>query len=293
MTAAALAALAVALSGPVPALLARVGRIRSAPRAAMTLWQAVALAAVLSALGTSLAVFTWTGLGRHTAVWERGVAGVALLVAIVVLARLLVTGHLVGTRLRMTRRRHRELIDLLASDGPGFVVVEADAPLAYCLPGIGHRRVVISRGAVRRLEPEELDAVLAHERAHLLARHDLVLEAFTVLHRAFPRWVSSGRALGEVRLLVEILADAAARRRCGRVPLARALVALTGSPAPSGALTAGGTTAELAVRVRLLGDRSAHRLLAGVLYVAAVAVLALPSVFLAYPWLADLAGRLR
>ena len=57
------------------------------------------------------------------------------------------------------------------------------------------------------LEPDELDAVLSHEQAHLRARHDLVLEAFTVLHEAFPRWVSSRAALDEVAMLVEVLAD--------------------------------------------------------------------------------------
>lgn len=291
MTAAALAVLAVTLSGPVPALLARSTRIRSAPRAAMTLWQAVALAAVLAALGATLSLFTGTGLGAGRGAAEHVVAGTALALTAVVLGRLLLTGHRVGIRLRSRRRQHREMVDLLASDGPGFVVVEGAAPVAYCLPGLAGHRVVISRGAVTQLQPDELRAVVAHERAHLTARHDLVLEAFTVLHQAFPRWVSSARALSEVRLLVEVLADAAARRRCGRAPLARALLALTGSPAPSVALSAGGSTSELAARIRLLGDRSSHRVLAAVLYSAAVGVLAVPTVFLAYPWLVDLSMR--
>ena len=286
MTAAALAALAVVLSGPAPALLARVPRIRSAPRGAMTLWQAVALAAVLSALGATLAAFTGTAPGDGPL--ERAVAAVALLVTLVVAGRLLLTGHRVGTRLRSTRRQHRELVDLLASRESGFVVVEGDAPVAYCLPGIAHQRVVISSAAVAQLPAEQLQAVLAHERAHLTARHDLVLEAFTVLHQAFPRFVSSARALGEVRLLVEVLADYAARRRYGALPLARALVALTGSPAPSSALSAGGAPSELTARVRLLTDEGSHRLLAAALYAAALAVLVLPTVFLAYPWLASL-----
>ena len=287
MTAAFLAALAVVLSGPGPALLARVPRIRSAPRGAMTLWQSVALAAVLAALGATLAVFTGTAPGGR--LLDRAVAAVALLVTVVVAGRLLLTGHRVGTRLRATRRQHRELVDLLAaSKGAGFVVVEGDAPVAYCLPGIAHRRVVISSAAVAQLPAEQLEAVLAHERAHLTARHDLVLEAFTVLHQAFPRFVSSARALGEVRLLVEVLADFAARRRCGALPLARALVALTGSPAPTSTLAAGGTPSELTARVRLLTDDGQHRLLASGLYAAAVAVLVLPTVFLAYPWLTSL-----
>jgi hypothetical protein len=130
--------------------------------------------------------------------------------------------------------------------------------------------------------------VLAHERAHLTARHDLVLEAFTVLHDAFPRWVSSGRALAEVRLLAEILADAAARRRHGARALARALVALTDSPAPRVALAAGGPVGDLTARVELLRDDRPHRLLACGLLVLALAVLVLPTAFVAYPWLSSL-----
>jgi Zn-dependent protease with chaperone function len=286
-TAALLALLALLLSGPVPALLARTPAVRRAPRAAMVLWQAVALAAVLSALGATLAVFSGAGLGADRGWVEYAVAGLALLVTGLVLGRLLVTGHLVGTRLRAMRRHHLELLELLASEESGVLVVEGDRPVAYCLPGLTARRVVISKAAAD-IGGAPLQAVLAHERAHLAARHDLVLEAFTVLHDAFPRWVSSGRALGEVRLLAEILADAAAKRRHGALALARALVALTDSPAPRMALAAGGSVSDLTARVELLRDDGRHRLLAGGLVVLAVAVLVLPTVFVAYPWLSSL-----
>jgi beta-lactamase regulating signal transducer with metallopeptidase domain len=286
-TAALLAVLAIALSGPVPASLARAPAIRRAPRAAMTLWQAVALAAVLAALGATLALFADTGLGDQPGAVDYGVATAALAVTVVVLARLLLTGHLVGTRLRATRRRHRELVDLVAAHEQGVLVLDGDAPLAYCLPGIANHRVVISRGAAASLAPEELDAVLSHERAHLAARHDLVLEAFTVLDNAFPRLVSSGRALTEVRLLVEVLADAAAKRRCGALPLARALAALADSATPRMALAAGGGAGQLRARIEVLKDDRPHRALAALLYVAAAAVVVLPTVFVAYPWLVE------
>ena len=71
-------------------------------------------------------------------------------------------------------------------------------------------RIVVSRSTLTRLAPAELGAVLDHERSHLRARHDLVLEAFAVLHLAFPRWVASGSARREVEVLVEVLADRAA-----------------------------------------------------------------------------------
>lgn len=48
--------LAVMLVGPVPALLARAQWPLRAPRAAMVLWQAVAVAAVLSAFSAGIAI---------------------------------------------------------------------------------------------------------------------------------------------------------------------------------------------------------------------------------------------
>src|SRR5262249_31453431 len=73
--------------------------------------------------------------------------------------------------------------------------------------------IVISAGALNLLDTDELAAVLAHERAHLRARHDLVLLPFTALLRAF-RWSATARAANaEVALLVEMLADDRARRR--------------------------------------------------------------------------------
>lgn len=88
----------------------------------------------------------------------------------------------------------------------------------------------------------EVTAIVAHERAHLRARHDLVLEAFTAVHDAFPVIVRSKSALDAVKLLVELLADDAAVRTAGPTPLARALVACAGGPTPVGAMAAGGPT---------------------------------------------------
>lgn len=297
MTTLLLGVLAVLLAGPVPAGLARLTRLRRTPRSAMVLWQGVALAAVLSALGAGLSLTTdrawWHG---ETGVTAYAVAGGALLLTALVLGRLLLSGHRVGTDLRTLRRRHREQVDLLARrDGEvDLRVLDHDVPVAYCLPGVHASRVVVSAGALGVLAADEVAAVLAHERAHLRARHDLVLEAFGVLHRAFPRWVSSRRVLAEVRLLVEVLADRAAARVVGPRPVARALVALAQSRAPRSdqGMTLGvaaSPEADLVARVRLLADASGHRAQAATLLVLAAAVLALPTAFVVAPWLARLA----
>lgn len=297
MTPVLLGILAVLLAGPVPALLARLGRARRTPRAAMVLWQGVALAAVLSALGAGLSLTTDHAWRRAPDAVSYAVAGLALLVTVLVLGRLLLSGHLVGTDLRALRRQHREQVDLLArrdaSQAEGRMrVLEHDVPVAYCLPGRQAARVVVSAGTLGRLADDEVAAVLAHERAHLRARHDLVLEAFSVLHRAFPRWVSSRAALDQVRLLVEVLADRAAARRTGRRPLARALVALAEVRAPAVdrgvTLGTGSAGPDLVERVRLLADERSHRAQALLLVVLAAAVLVLPTAFVVAPWLRDL-----
>jgi Zn-dependent protease with chaperone function len=167
-------------------------------------WQALALAAILSALSVAPAA-------AATQAAPSLVTVAAALFSGAMLARLLWSGHRVGTRLRAERRRHRQLVDVLGTHHDAQVRVLAHPmPTAYCLPGRTHR-VVLTEGALLALPDEELMAVLAHERAHLRQRHDLVLEFFTVLHEAVPRWVRAHQALREVRLLVEVLADRSAR----------------------------------------------------------------------------------
>ena len=146
--------------------------------------------------------------------------------------------------------------------------------------------MVVSEGTLTTLSDNEIAAILTHERAHLRARHDLVLEMFTAVHAAFPRFVRSASALDAVKLLIELLADDAAVRAAGPTPLARALVACAAGPAPSGALAAGGPTTVL--RVRRLGGRPNSLALAVGAYIAAAAVLVVPTVALAVPWLTEL-----
>jgi len=164
-------------------------------------------------------------------------------------------------------------------------VLGVPEPMAYCLPGM-RSRVVLSKGALDVLTPPEIAAILHHERAHLRARHDLVLEAFIAAHTAFPKFVRSGSALSAVKLLVELLADDSAVRVAGPRPLARALVACAAAPTPAGALAAGGPTT--VIRVQRLSGRSNSRLLGLAAYLGAAAILVLPTIAIAVPWLTEL-----
>jgi Zn-dependent protease with chaperone function len=281
-----LGALAVLLAGPLPWVLSRWTGLRRTPAAAMLLWQSTALAAVLAALGAGLSLATDRLWRPPVAAPDVVVAGLAGVVTVVVAARLLLSGHRTGTALRRMRRLHRERVDLVARVDHGVSVLEHDLPVAYCVPGMTGARIVVSRSTLTRLAPAELGAVLEHERSHLRARHDLVLEAFAVLHRAFPRWVASGAARDEVEVLVEVLADRAAVRIGERRALVSALLLLAGSPAPAGALgSAGGS---LAARVEVLRDTGRHRVQAGTVLLLATAILAAPTLLVVLPWLTGL-----
>lgn len=302
MSALAFTLLALALAGPVPALLARASWTMRAPRASVVLWQAVALAAVLSAFSAGLALalrFFSPGPNGHPTTSVTGqiaTLGIPVwLCAVLVLAATVVIGLrlviavvavAVGTRRR--RAHHRMMVDLLGDrrrELDGVRVLNVAEPLAYCLPGV-RSRVVLSRGTLSALSEPELAAILRHERAHLRARHDLVLEGFTAVHTAFPRFVRSASALSAVRLLVELLADDAAVRAAGPRPLARALVTCACGPTPAGALAAGGPNT--VVRVRRLSGPPNSPLLSAVAYLAAAAVLVVPTVAVAMPWLTEL-----
>jgi Zn-dependent protease with chaperone function len=301
---------ALLLVGPAPALLARARWPLRAPRAAVVLWQAVAVAAVLSTFSAGIAIASrllMPGLdGRPTTsifgdigrlgwpLWTLYMAVLAL--TLLVGARLTSAVLQVAIATRRRRARHRMLVDLLGV-GHDAVPVGANGrvsdlrilkvaqPLAYCLPGV-RSRVVLSAGTLASLNDAEVAAILHHERAHLRARHDLVLEAFTAMHTAFPRFVRSASALDAARLLVELLADDAAVRAAGPAPLARALVACACGRTPAGALAVSGPSTVL--RVRRLSGRGNSRRLAAAVYAAAAGVLVVPTAALAVPWLTEL-----
>lgn len=308
-TAPVFAGLALLLAGPAPALLSRATWPYRTPRAALVLWQAIALAAVLSAFGSGLAIAAQLLVpgpnGRPTTspAREIDVLGLPLWLAYVFVfaltllvgARLMYAIVRVGVHTRRRRARHRMLVDLLDQSGPqrraaDIRVLASTEPIAYCLPGL-RQRVVLSEGTLTSLQDAEVTAIVSHERSHLRARHDLVLEAFTAVHEAFPRVVRSKAALGSVKLLIELLADDSAVKVTGPKPLARALVACAKSTAPQGALAAGGPTT--LIRIQRLGGRIGDIRVASAAYLGSAAILVVPTMAVAVPWLVELDRLLR
>jgi len=265
------------------------------PRLAMSLWLVLpvswVVAVVLAVLAATAPLqLTWLGpqpgggqalpAGPVPGGAVVAVAGLLLAAAVVLRAGWCLAGEL--ARSRRDRREHATRVAATGRPGPepGVVVLDHDAPAAYCMPS-GRYRVVVSAGALAALGTEQLQAVLAHERAHLRCRHHLMLAVAAALARAFPRVPLFARAGPELGVLAELAADDAAARRHGRDHLAKALVILARAGTRPAALAAGGP-ATIARIQRLLAPpqqcqarRARLAATAGLLLPAAIACLPL------------------
>ena len=67
----------------------------------------------------------------------------------------------------------------------GAVLVEHLQPAVYCVGG-PHPTVVMTTGALQALNPGQVDAVLAHERAHLACHHHRFLAIARIGRQVFP-----------------------------------------------------------------------------------------------------------
>ncbi|WP_432929528.1 M56 family metallopeptidase [Microbispora sp. CA-135349] len=242
-----------------------------APRTAILLWQSLGLTWGLASTGALLAFAldpyrkgVVHGLGEFLLSVEFGVREpydylrlAALVAGLSLLAVLVALPLAAGAQTLRARRRHRLLLALVARDEPavpGVRVVDFPGAAAYCLPGL-KSQVVISDGTLHLLSSAELEAVLAHEAAHVRERHDLVLLPFAALRRALP-WSKLVRdAQSSVELLVEMAADDRARQRCCPRRLATALLRFGTSaalPTPQGALGASAPSSVMARVDRLV-----------------------------------------
>lgn len=283
LTVAGLLLLAVLLIWPAQRAMARRHVFRREPLLALLVWQAISLAAVASLLAAGpVAVFLMRDVLDRPTHLVVAVAAIAITAYMVV--RLAIAGHRVGASLRRTRRQHVELLELVGRqfaelDEPrprSLRVIDHPTPTAYCVPGMRHR-VVVSTGMLAQLGDQEVAAVLAHERSHVRARHDLLVEFFTVLHTAMPAPLRQDDVLAEVHLLAEVLADRAAARVVGPVPMGRALVALANSSHPQATLGATGSVSAAQVRLSLLTEVDRRNwMLAVAMTTYAAVVLVLP-----------------
>jgi BlaR1 peptidase M56 len=256
MTAAALVAAALAGIG-LPHLL----RLeRADPATAVVLWGAALGLRALVVVGTvagALVLLHPAQLLRAFAEWpcapHHHVAGHAVAAAgglALALSFVWALARVVQATLAVRRLVRRPL-----GRGPeGSVIVGGD-DVVLAAAGLTRPTLVVSAGALTRLDDAELSAALAHERAHIRRRHRWVLlfaELCRVLGRPLP---GTAHAVRELRFQIERDADrSAVRDRADRLALASAICkAATGASTRPGMAALGGDGTAARVR-ELLQD---------------------------------------
>lgn len=201
------------------------------PRLALTAWFsafflgiALALAALAGSIAGALIASTtaqsaeallvtvsgWLGLGAFGAV-----------IAFVASSASAVVSHDSAARESMAAvARARE-----ERDGFTLVRFASDRPIACAVPG-RHPEILVSSAMEEALTLPQLQAVLAHEYAHLRQWHGWALRIAQVNALCLPN-ARPGRALRRATgLLIELAADDAAARQAGAANLANALTVL-------------------------------------------------------------------
>ena len=149
--------------------------------------------------------------------------------------------------------RHAEAARVVGRKAPALdaVLVEHAVPAAYSIAS-RPPTVVVTSAALRALDAAQLAAVLAHEQAHLRARHQLLQALARIARRAAPFLPLCRHADEQVATLIELHADDVATRVSGPAPLAAALAILaTATPAdPSPGMSA--TSADVLARIHRL-----------------------------------------
>ncbi|MDO3635338.1 M56 family metallopeptidase [Mycolicibacterium arseniciresistens] len=132
------------------------------------------------------------------------------------------------------------------------VVVDAVRPAAYCVIGRPNA-IVVTSAAIDSLNRAQLEAVLAHEDAHISGRHHHILMVLRALAFTLPRIPLFATANAAVAELLEMCADDAAARSVGIRPLLGGLLTLAGhrAPLPEGLAAAGTAVLNRAVRLAM------------------------------------------
>jgi Zn-dependent protease with chaperone function len=209
------------------------------------------------------------------------VAGLGLTLAGALLARTTVTAV---THLRAVRQhalRHAQTARLVGHREPalGAVLVDHVQPAAYCVAG-PHPTVILTTAALQALDPDQVDAVLAHERAHLAGHHHRLLAIARIGRQVLPFLPLMRDADAQITRLVEMHADDTATADRDTRPLATALAVLAAAGGPAPGLAAATTDAVQRIQRLLRPAEPLSRVRRQVLR-AGAAVLALTPVLLA------------
>ncbi|MGW2746022.1 M56 family metallopeptidase [Streptomyces sp. NPDC001450] len=237
------------------------------PRSATWLLTATA-AALAVASSAALILFALTGLLRTSAVasfghWSLrvlrdgtpGTKLIPLLAGGALVSAAIATARVLRRRVRAQRTAAREAACLPTQNG--LSVVEDPSADAFAVPGSAtsatpEGRIVVSTGMLAALTPEEVSVLVAHERAHLRARHHWFVTVAQLAATANPllrplarhisytveRWADEEAALatGDRRRVARTIGKAAlARRRTApRTRAPRTALHLTGPSTAAG-----------------------------------------------------------
>jgi Zn-dependent protease with chaperone function len=251
-------ALAVAWWVPVPLSRLTAGGVSA--RLGLAAW-VTAMASALASAGLALAFLTraavagWSWLAEvvcrsvaghscaptlyQSAVFELSLGAIAVAAVLATAVVAWRYGRSVQQAQRQTRA-HAQVARVTGRElaGTGALVLDSGRPAAYCVAG-RPATIVLTTAAVALLDPAQLAAVLAHERAHLASRHHQLIALTRGLAVVFPAVPLFAHGERNVARLAEMSADDAAARHSGRTTLITALLAMaTGAALPDSALPA-------------------------------------------------------
>lgn len=241
---------------------------------------ALGAAAVASVLATIVTNATWSP-GAVVFVCQLTV-GPVLAALLVVMGIVVARGARAAVREVRAERRARARLRVIGPlGGPGadrsrrrdppVLAIQDPTPRAFCA-GHVRPRVHVSTGALERLSPPQLRAVVAHERHHAARRDPLRLLVARVLAEALFFLPAVRDLAGRYGALAEVAADEAAARE-------------TDAPTLASAMLAFGDDRVAPERVdHLLGQRARWRLTLALLVLSAGTLAFLGAVIAASAW---------
>ncbi|WP_300594020.1 M56 family metallopeptidase [Microbacterium sp.] len=202
------------------------------PRTALTAWFAVfggGIAAALASVAAAIlaAVSGGTAATAAEAVTVTLVAWVSLGGVGAVLAFISLSAEPLSQSWRASLARYAPAVSR-REQHPGYTLVWFDAPelFACAVPG-RHPEILVSTALQDALTIRQLQAVIAHEHAHLRLGHGWAVRIAELNALCLPRMLRAGRDMKRsTLLLVELIADDTAAGQVGAVHLANALAAL-------------------------------------------------------------------
>lgn len=161
---------------------------------------------------------------------------------------------------RTARSVRRWLRRNCIGEGPRQSLIVGGADVVVAAAGIRDAKVIVSTGALAKLDEQELAAGLEHERGHIAHQHPYLALTGSVafaLARVLP---GSNDALRRLRFCLERDADEYAVRRVGDpVALASAICKAAGARQDTSLALAGLAGVGTAARLRFLLDRTSSR----------------------------------